>query len=81
MARAVFLHRFSTDYGGRFIYCLGILPPHWNTTPWPIVGLNALLTAYVIWLVVRSILPGQTILGCFALVLSLSVADQLELVC
>ena len=74
VARALFLHRFSADYGGRsFIYCLGILPLHWNVTPWPIVGLNALLTAYVIWLVVRSILPGSTITGYFALVIPLSV--------
>jgi hypothetical protein len=79
VARAVFLHRLSADYGGRsFIYCLGILPLHWNTTPWPIVGLNALLTAGVIWLVVRSILPGQTILGYFALVLPLSVLTGLS---
>jgi hypothetical protein len=62
VARALFLHKFSPDYGGRsFIYALGILPFHWNINPWPIVALNALLTAYVIWLVVRSILPRQTV--------------------
>jgi hypothetical protein len=45
VARAVFLHKFSADYGGRpFIYCLGILPLHRNVSPWPIVALNALLT-------------------------------------
>ena len=78
VARALFLRRFSADYGGRsFIYCLGILPLHWNVTPWPIVGLNALLTAYVIWLIVRSILPGSTITGYFALVIPLSVVTGL----
>jgi len=78
VARALFLRRFSADYGGRsFIYCLGILPLHWNVTPWPIVGLNALLTAYVIWLVVRSILPGSTITGYFVLVIPLSVVTGL----
>ena len=78
VARALFLRRFSADYGGRsFIYCLGILPLHWNVTPWPIVGLNALLTAYVIWLVVRSILPASTITGYFALVIPLSVVTGL----
>ena len=78
VARALFLRRFSADYGGRsFIYCLGILPLHWNATPWPIVGLNALLTAYVIWLVVRSILPRETIAGYFALVVPLSVLTGL----
>jgi len=46
VARALFLRKFSADYGGRsFIYCLGILPFHWNVTPWPIVALQALLTA------------------------------------
>ena len=78
VARALFLHRFSADYGGRsFIYCLGILPLHWNVTPWPIVGLNALLTAYVIWLVVRSILPRKTIAQYFVLVASLSLLTGL----
>jgi hypothetical protein len=63
VARALFLRKYSADYGGRsFIYCLGILPFHWSVTPWPIVALQALLTAYVIWLVVRSILPRQTAL-------------------
>ena len=78
VARAVFLHKFSADYGGRsFIYCLGILPLHWNVTPWPIVGLNVLLTAYVLWLVVRSILPRKTMTGYFALVALLSVLTGL----
>ena len=46
VARALFQREFSDDYGGRsFIYCLGILPFHRNVTPWPIVALNALLTA------------------------------------
>ena len=78
VARAVFLHKFSANYGGRsFIYCLGILPLHWNVTPWPIVGLNVLLTAYVLWLVVRSILPRKTIAQYFLLVASLSLLTSL----
>lgn len=78
VARALFLHKFSTDYGGRsFLYCLGILPLHWNITPWPVVGLNAILTAYAIWLVVRSFLPEQTITGYFALVVPLSALTSL----
>lgn len=78
VARAVFLHKFSANYGGRsFIYCLGILPLHWNVTPWPIVGLNVLLTAYVLWLVVRSILPRKTITQYFLLVASLSLLTSL----
>ncbi len=74
VARALFLHKFSADYGGRsFIYCLGILPFHWNVTAWPIVALNAFLTAYVIWLVVRSISPQQTVMRYLALTVALSV--------
>ena len=58
VARALFLHRLSDYYGMRsFIYSLGILPWHWNVTAWPVVGLQALLTAFVIWLVVRSVVP------------------------
>ena len=73
VARALFLHKFSADYGGRsFIYCLGILPFHWNVNPWPIVALNALLTAYVIWLAMRSVLPRQTVTRYLALILPLS---------
>lgn len=78
VAQAVFLHRLSPSYGARsLIYSLGILPFHWNVTPWPIVGLNALLTAYVIWLVVRSVRPRQTIFSFFAVVVPLSVLTGL----
>lgn len=79
VARALFLHRFSDYYGMRsFIYSLGILPWHWNITPWPIVALHALLTAYVIWLVVRSILPRQTVTRYLVLVVPLSLFTGLS---
>jgi hypothetical protein len=72
VARALFLQEFSPFYGERsLIYCLGILPLHWNITPWPIVAVNALLTSYVIWLVVRSVLQRQTVTGYFAVVVPL----------
>ncbi len=78
VARALFLHKFSADYGGRsFIYCLGILPFHGNVTPWPIVALNAFLTAYLLWLVVRSISPQQTVVRYLALTVALSVFSGL----
>jgi hypothetical protein len=58
VAKAVFLHRFAGYYGGRsLIYSVGILPFHWNVTAWPVVALNALVTAYILWLVGRSLLP------------------------
>jgi hypothetical protein len=55
VARALFLHQLSNYYGVRsFFYSLGILPFHWNISPWPIVVLQCLLVAWVIWLLVRS---------------------------
>jgi hypothetical protein len=61
VARALFLHQLSEYYGMRsFIYSLGILPWHWNVTPWPVVAFQSMLTAYVLWLVVQSIVPQQT---------------------
>lgn len=78
VARALFLHKFQADYGGRsFIYCLGILPLHWNVTAWPIVALNALLTAYLIWLVIRSILR-QPVRDYLVLVVLLSLLTSLS---
>jgi hypothetical protein len=64
VARALFLHRLSEYYGMRsFIYSLGILPWHWNVSPWPVVAFQTLLTAYVLWLVVRSILARSILVG------------------
>jgi hypothetical protein len=37
------------------IYSLGIFFFHWNVTPWPVIILQALLTSYILWLVVRSL--------------------------
>jgi hypothetical protein len=79
VARAIFLHEFSTNYGGRsLIYALGILPMHWNITPWPVVALNAFLTAYLIWLVIRSIAPRRTVMSYFALLIPLSLFTSLS---
>jgi hypothetical protein len=58
---AIFLHRLAGFSAMRSeLYSLGILPFHWNQTPGPIVALNALLTAYVLWLTIRSSLPRHT---------------------
>ena len=74
VARALFLHQLSDYYGMRsFIYSLGILPFHWNATLWPIVALQAMLTACVIWLVVRSLLPQRTVFWYLSLVMLLSL--------
>jgi hypothetical protein len=74
VTRAVFLHQLSDYYGMRsFIYSLGILLFHWNATLWPVVALQALLTACVIWLVVRSLLPQRTVFWYLALMMLLSL--------
>lgn len=78
VARALFLHDFSIEYGLRsLIYGFGILPWHWNITPWPVVGLHAVLTAYILWLVVRSLLPRRTLTAYFVLVVPLCLLTGL----
>jgi hypothetical protein len=73
VARALFLRDFSEYYGYRsLIYSMGILPLHWNITPWPIVAFNALVTSYILWLVVRSFLPRRTVTNFLGLVIPLS---------
>lgn len=78
-ARAVFLHKFAGYYGMRsLIYSLGILPFHWGISPWPIVALQSLLTAYVLWLLVRSILPQRTAMWYLLLIAVLSMLTSLS---
>jgi hypothetical protein len=79
VARALFLHQLSDYYGMRsFIYSLGILPFHWNATLWPIVALQAMLTACVIWFVVRSILPQRTVFWYLSLLMLLSLLTSVS---
>jgi hypothetical protein len=74
VARAIFLHDFSTYYGVRSLfYGLGILPFHWNINPWPVAALQCLLVAWVVFLVVRSISPRQTAAHYLVLVALLSL--------
>ena len=59
--RALVLGDFSKHYGSRsLLYGLGIFPFHWRTNAWPVVGLHAALTAYVLFLVTRSVLSGRS---------------------
>ena len=79
VARALFLHQLSDYYGMRsLLYSLGILPLHWNVTLWPVAALHALLTAYVIWLVVRSLRPRGTVLPYLVLMLALSALSSMS---
>jgi hypothetical protein len=79
IARRIFLREMSEYYGMRSrLYSLGIYPFHWNTVLWPVAALQALIAAYVIWLVVRSIVPRQTILWYLVLCAALSLFTSLS---
>jgi hypothetical protein len=79
VARALFLHRMSSFYGlHSLIYALGILPLHWDITVWPVMALQCLLTSYVLWLVVRSIVPTQTASRFLILMLFLCLLSSLS---
>ncbi len=79
VARAIFLHQTASYYGMRsFFYSLGILPLHWNVTAWPVVALQAILMAYMLWLVVRSIVPRRTATYYLILIAVLSVTTSLS---
>jgi len=79
VARKLFLHQSANYYGMRsFFYSLGILPLHWNATAWPVIAFQAILTAYVLWLVVRSILPGRMVAAYLALIGALSLLTSLS---
>lgn len=78
VARALFLRQFSSYYGVRsFFYSLGILGFHWNLNPWPVVALQCLLVAWVVWLVARLFAPRYTIVRYLALVLALSLLTSI----
>jgi hypothetical protein len=79
VARKIFLHQSSNYYGMRSLfYSLGVLPLHWNITAWPIVALQCVLMAYILWLVVRSILPRHTAAYYLVLVAALSLLTSLS---
>jgi hypothetical protein len=79
VARALFLHQTSAYYGMRsLLYSLVILPLHRNVNPWPVVVLQALLTAWVLWLTVRSIARGHPTAKYLATVVVLSVITSLS---
>ena len=79
IARRLFLHETSSYYGMRSrIYALGIFPFHRNLIMWPVAALQALIAAYVIWLVVRSIVTRQTILSYLVLCAVLSLLTSVS---
>lgn len=78
LARILLLHapRSYTAMRSEF-YSLGILPFHWNGSAWPIVALQALLTAYILWLTVRSLTARRTVVAFFTLIALLSLTTSL----
>jgi hypothetical protein len=74
VARALLLHQFRDYYGVRsFFYSLGILPFHLKISLWPIVALQCLLVAWIVWLVARSVAPRRMVAHYLLLVLFLSL--------
>ena len=81
--RALFLHQPSHYYGVRsFIYALGITPFHLHAVLWPVIALQAVITAYVLWLVVRSFTLSwnfrSTVLTYYAIMLPLALLTGLS---
>jgi len=55
LAKIIFLHAPKSYSAMRSeIYSVGIFFFHWNISAWPVIALQAVLTAYILWLVVRS---------------------------
>jgi hypothetical protein len=74
VARALFLHRFSSEYGFRsFFYSMSILPLHWNVSPWPVAALQCLMVAWVVWLVMRAFVEWGVVRSYLLMMLFLSL--------
>jgi hypothetical protein len=54
---------YSTDYLRSEIYCAGIYLLHWNKSAWPVIAFDALLTAWMLWLVVQALMPNRPLRG------------------
>jgi hypothetical protein len=79
VALALLRHRRSSYYGLRsLIYSLGILPFHLDGMVWPIIAMQCLLTSFVLWLVVRSIVLKKTARRFLVLMLFLSLFSSLS---
>lgn len=79
IAYRLFLHKTALYYGMRSrLYGLVIFPFHWNLVLWPVAALQTLIAAYVIWLVVRSVVTRQTILWYLVLCAALSLLTSVS---
>ncbi len=78
VARAVFLHQSSPYYGMRsLLYSLSIFPFHLNVNPWPVIVLQSLATAWVLWLVTRTFSSRHTMRRYLALAALLSLFSSI----
>jgi len=78
LAKILLLHRATGFSAMRAeIYSLGIFPFHWNVTAWPILALQALLTSYVLWLVMRSLVARQVVAKFLVLVGMINLTTSL----
>jgi hypothetical protein len=59
-------------------YCIAIFWLHRNVTPWPVIALNAVLLSWLIWLVVRSIVPRRQMTWFLALAVVLGAGSTLS---
>lgn len=78
LAKILFLHapRGFTGMRSEF-YSLGIFFFHWNFSAWPIIAMQALVTSYIIWLVVRSLAARLVELQFLSLVAVVSLTTSL----
>jgi hypothetical protein len=78
VARALFLREHTAWSAHRSLfYSLAILPLHWSITPWPIITFPAVVTAYVLWLTLRTVLPEATAKRYLGMTLLLTVVSGL----
>jgi hypothetical protein len=74
LARALFLHGARGFEGMRSeLYSLVILPVHLGRSPWGIVFLQGLITAWMLWLVVRAFAGHKVLLRYLSLTTALSL--------
>ena len=60
------------------IYSFGIFLLHWHRSPWPVVCAQALLTAWTLWLVVRTLLRSRQVVSYLAIVATLTLATGIS---
>jgi hypothetical protein len=76
---AQLLHRTGTFVGMRSeLYALIIYFTHWQRSPWPVVLLHALITAYIVFITVRAFFPQRTIQRYLALMIVLSALTTMS---